>query len=181
MLRETHDGHAVGTHEGGDMIDTSTIPAHGAPLRSLTKDRVIAAPVEGAWSDWASSEGLARWLRPADSRIDLGIGGAYEIYFSMDEPEGSRGSEGCVILSYVPDEMISFTWNAPPHLALRATNTWVAITFTPMAPDETRVRLVHTGFLAGEDWDAYLEYFDAAWDSVLDRHEAHYRAHPDGR
>jgi hypothetical protein len=28
--------------------------------------------------------------------------------------------------------------------------------------------------------DAYLAYFEVAWDSVLDRHEAHHRAHPDG-
>ena len=162
------------------MIDTSTIPARGAPLRSLVKDRVIAAPVARAWSDWASSDGLARWLQPAGSHIELGIGGAYEIYFSMDEPEGSRGSEGCVILSYVPHEMISFTWNAPPHLALRTTNTWVTLTFAPVESNATLVRLVHTGFLEGDDWDAYHAYFDVAWDSVLDRQEAHHVAHPGG-
>ena len=158
------------------MIDTSTIPAREAPLRSLVEERVIAASPARAWSDWASSEGLARWLRPAGSHVELRIGGPYEIYFSMDEPEGSRGSEGCVILSYVPDEMISFTWNAPPHLALRATNTWVAITFTPSGAGATRVRLVHTGFLEGDDWDAYHAYFDVAWASVLDRQEAHHLA-----
>lgn len=163
------------------MIDTSTIPARGAPLRTIVKDRVIAGPASDAWSDWASSEGLARWLRPAGSHVELRVGGPYEIYFSMDEPEGSRGSEGCVILSYVPYEMLSFTWNAPPHLALRTTNTWVTITFTEVDSDATRVRLMHTGFLEGDDWDAYLAYFDVAWDSVLDRHDAHYRPHPDSR
>lgn len=49
---------------------------------------------------------------------------------------------------------MAFTWNAPPHLALRKTHTWVVITFTKLRTDSTKVRLGHTGFLDAPDWDA---------------------------
>ena len=95
------------------------------------------------------------------------IGGPFELLFAMDEPEGRRGSEGCRYLAYVPGEMVAFTWNAPPHLALRETNTWVVVTFTALSTSTTAVRLVHTGFLEGPDWDDYMSYFERAWDHVL--------------
>ena len=165
----------------GAMIDTSTIPAKGTAMRRIVKERSITAPPAVAWSDWASSGGIEAWLHPAGVDVDLRIGGSFEIYFTMDAPEGQRGSEGCVILAYIPDEMIAFTWNAPPHLALRTTNTWVAVTFSPAPHGATMVRLVHTGFLDGDEWDAYRDYFDAAWDSVLDRQQAHHDTRGDGR
>ena len=64
--------------------------------------------------------------------------------------------------------MVAFTWNAPPHLALRETNTWVVVTFTELNTTSTAVRLVHTGFLEGPAWDDYMGYFDRAWEYVLD-------------
>ena len=46
-------------------------------------------------------------------------------------------------------------------------NTWVALTFSAAGPDDTLVRMVHTGFLEGPDWDDYMAYFDDAWAYVL--------------
>ena len=161
------------------MIDTSTIPATGTGFRMLTKERILATDPSTAWSDWASSEGIDRWWGPAESTIELRIGGPFELSFSLDAPEGERVSEGCRYLAYVPGEMIAFTWNAPPHLALRATNTWVVITFADNGDDSTTIRLVHAGFLEGDDWDAYRDYFDDAWGYVLDLQKAHHGASDD--
>ena len=102
----------------------------------------------------------------------------HEILFNMDAEEGTRGSEGCRYLSYLPGEMISFTWNAPPHLSLRRSNTWVVITFTPRGTSDTDVRLVHTGFLEGPDWDDYMAYFESAWGYVLDLQHQHHAHRP---
>jgi uncharacterized protein YndB with AHSA1/START domain len=156
------------------MIDTSTIPATGTDFRMLVKARVLATDRSTAWSDWASSDGIARWWGPAGSMVDLRIGGPFELWFSLDAPEGQRGSEGCRYLAYVPDEMLAFTWNAPPHLTLRTTNTWVVLTFADHGDSGTAIRLIHAGFLEGDDWDAYRDYFDEAWDSVLDLQQAHH-------
>ena len=148
-------------------MDTSTIAASGPDVRSLVKEVRVAAVPGDVWAAWTSTEGIASWWGPAASNIELRIGGPFEILFSLEPPEGQRGSEGCRILSYVPGESLSFTWNAPPHLPLRSTNTWVALTFSAAGPDETLVRMVHTGFLDGPDWDDYMAYFDNAWAYVL--------------
>ena len=148
-------------------MDTSTIAARGGAIRSLVKETDVAATPTEVWSAWISNEGIASWWGPAASNIELSIGGAFEILFSLDPPVGQRGSEGCRILSYVPGESLAFTWNAPPHLPLRSANTWVVLTFVETTPGSTAVRLVHTGFLAGSDWDDYMAYFDSAWDYVL--------------
>jgi uncharacterized protein YndB with AHSA1/START domain len=156
------------------MIDTSTIPAAGENIRSLTRTMDVDTDHSTAWQDWASEEAIARWWQPPASNIDLRIGGPFEILFDMDAAAGLQGSEGCAYLSYVPGEMISFTWNAPPHLALRSSNTWVVITFTPTAADATEVRLVHTGFLTGQEWDDYMAYFASAWEYVLNLQASHH-------
>jgi uncharacterized protein YndB with AHSA1/START domain len=155
------------------VIDTSTIGGSGPGVRSVVKEIEVAALADEVWAAWVSNEGISSWWAPASSNIELRIGGRYEILFSLDPPEGERGSEGCRVLSYVPGESFPFTWNAPPHLPLRATNTWVVLTFTTTAAG-TSVRLVHTGFLHGADWDAYMAYFDGAWTHVLDLLRRHY-------
>lgn len=154
------------------MLDTSTIPASGPAPRSFATSVIVATDPLTAWSDWASAESLVAWWPAPVVNIDLRVGGPFEILFSTDAPEGERGSEGCAYLSYVPGEMISFTWNAPPHLSLRSSNTWVVITFTEL-DHGTEVRLVHTGFLEGPDWDEYMDYFRSAWESVLELQRAH--------
>jgi uncharacterized protein YndB with AHSA1/START domain len=154
-------------------LDTSTIAAAGPGVRSLAKEVTVAASPREVWHAWTSSEGIATWWGPPKSNVELRIGGPFEIYFSLDEPEGLQGSEGCRILAYVPGELLSFTWNAPPHLLLRAVNTWVVLTFSEVSAG-TRVRLVHTGFLEGPDWDDYMAYFDGAWAYVLDLLREHW-------
>jgi uncharacterized protein YndB with AHSA1/START domain len=148
------------------MIDPA-VAATGPDVRSFTVETDVAAPREEVWLAWTSAEQIDSWWGPANSNIDFRIGGSFEILFNKDAEPGSQGSEGCVYLGYVPNEMISFTWNAPPHLPLREEHTWVVITFAP-TDGGTHVRLTHTGFLTGPDWDDYMEYFTNAWASVLD-------------
>lgn len=149
------------------VIDTATIAATGPFIRSLVREVEVAAPRLEVWMAWTSSEHIEAWWEPHASNIELRVGGPFEILFDADAPAGRQGGEGCRYLGYVPGELISFTWNAPPHLALRETNTWVMISFEARGPERTRVRLVHTGFLEGPDWDAYLSYFEGAWTHVL--------------
>lgn len=155
------------------MIDTSSIAATGPDLRPLVKEAVVGTDPSTAWTAWTTSEELTSWWPAPATNIDLRIGGPFELLFNLDIEPGLQGSEGCVFLGYVKGEMLSFTWNAPPHLALRTKNTWVVLTFNEV-PEGTAVRLVHTGFLEGKDWDAYMEYFDDAWGYVLDRLVDHF-------
>ena len=154
-------------------LDTSTIAGAGPDVRSLVKETHVAAPPREVWDAWTSNEGIAAWWGPPQTNIELRIGGPFEIHFNLDAPAGQQGSEGCRVLAYVPGELLSFTWNAPPHLPLRAANTWVVITFVEGAAG-TQVRLVHSGFLQGPDWDDYMAYFDSAWGYVLDLLREHW-------
>jgi uncharacterized protein YndB with AHSA1/START domain len=156
-------------------MDTSAIAARGADIRSLVREVEVAAPPLEAWSAWTTKAGIESWWGPPDAEIDLRIGGPFELFFIMDAEPGGRGGEGNRFLAYVPGEVLAFTWNAPPDLALRDTQTWVVVTFASLQDGgHTHVRLVHTGFLTGPDWDAYVAYFEDAWTRVLARLADHW-------
>lgn len=80
----------------------------------IVKSRRVPCTIETAWRKWTTHEGLLSFFG-RDNRIELTPGGPFEIYFLMDNSPGLRGSEGCKVLSYLPQEMFSFTWNAPPQ------------------------------------------------------------------
>jgi uncharacterized protein YndB with AHSA1/START domain len=140
-----------------------------APERQLVKTARIGAPVADVWAAWTTSAGLKSFLG-ADSTVELHPGGRYEIYFGPPALAPNRGSEGCTVLSYVPERMLSFTWNVPPSFpAQRALGptTFVVVELTPAGPAVTDVRLTHLGWPAGAEWEPIFAYFGRAWGSVL--------------
>lgn len=153
-------------------------PAHAEPkLAPLQLERVIEAPRAAVWELLSTPAGWRRMLDvPAD--IELRPGGKFEIRFATDAPPGAQGSEGCRVLSLLPGEMLSFTWNAPPQFAAaRERHTWVVIQLDQLTAQRTRVRLTHHGFaeeaaaapaLRGE-WEQVRGYFQNAWGKVLER------------
>lgn len=140
--------------------------------REIRLERTVGAPRGVVWELWTTAAGISKWL-VSDARIDLRVGGHYELYFLADYPAGSRGSETCRVLSFLPGRMISFTWNAPPHLErTRWLHTWVVVELED-APDGTRVRVTHTGWpMSGlrdePQWERTFAYFERAWAAVLD-------------
>ncbi|HBS29814.1 MAG TPA: hypothetical protein DEB06_10290 [Phycisphaerales bacterium] len=150
-------------------IDDGLFVASGAPLRSLTKSAEIAAPVSRVFGAWATGEGWESVFAPAmpgsEASIELAIGGRYEWLFN-----GVLGSNGCQVLSYIPDRMLSFSWNTPPTQgANRMKRTWVVVEFAPTAAGGTAVTLIHLGFGEGAAWDESFAYFEKAWEFVLGR------------
>jgi len=150
-----------------DPIDTSLFVAQGPELRSFVKSAAIDAPAPAVFRAWATPEGWRRvYDRPeCAANIDLRVGGRYEWLF-----DGRVGSNGCRVLSYIPDRMITFSWNAPPtHPETRGRRTWVVVELEALAGDRTGVTLTHLGFGDSPAWDETHDYFLAAWDSVLAR------------
>jgi uncharacterized protein YndB with AHSA1/START domain len=136
----------------------------------------VPASTERVWQAWTTRAGLNEFFGE-DSRVELRLGGSFEIYMRKTAPDGQRGSEGCTILSYLPGEMLSFTWNAPPKFAhARGKHTWVVVQLTPLDEQRTRVRLVQQGFdemrAANPDhvaeWNEVETYFRNAWPQVLE-------------
>lgn len=139
------------------------------PSRALRKETLVPAPRSAVWEAWTTVAGAVTFFAPQVD-IELRIGGRYEILFFPEKPLGQRGAEGLRILSFLPEEMLSFEWNAPPQYPeIRRQKTWVVVQLTEVTGEDTRVRLTHLGWGQGGDWDAVYRYFDEAWEIVLGR------------
>jgi len=81
---------------------------------------------------------------------------------------GLKGADDMRVLAVQENRMLSFTWNAPPHLAeTRKQRTVVIVRMQPQGDGETLVRLTHVGWGDGGQWDQTYTYFDRAWGNVL--------------
>lgn len=133
----------------------------------LVKEVDLDAPVGFVWRAWTEPDAIAEFFAPR-AKIDLRIGGDYELSIMPDAPAGERGTEGCRVLSYLPQRMLSFSWNAPPKFpAARSQHTWVVLEMAPRADGKTHLRLTHYGFGRGDEWNQVYAYFDRAWGNVL--------------
>jgi len=80
--------------------------------RVVRVEATINAPVSEVWRVWTTSKGAEEFFAQM-ANIQLAIGGPYEIQF--DPKDERSGTKGLKVLSYAPEEMISFQWNAPPE------------------------------------------------------------------
>lgn len=158
-------------------ILTSTITqAEETKQRILQKEAIVSASIEQVWHAWTTSDGMASFFAP-QSDIELQIGGKYELYMVPDNQKGLRGTEGCSILSYQPNQMLSFEWNFPPSIAtLRKSGvkTTVILLFEELEHNQVKVSLSQLGWGDGSDWDQGFEYFDKAWPYVLSKLAQHF-------
>ena len=138
------------------MPDTS-------PDRAIRGEVVVDAPVADVWTAWTTEDGIRSFFAP-DCNIELRIDGAYEMFFLLDGEPGKRGGEGVRFLAIQPEKMLSFTWNAPPHLPeARGQWTHVVLRFSEVDGGRTRLTLVHDGWGEGGEWDEAFKYFEHAW------------------
>jgi uncharacterized protein YndB with AHSA1/START domain len=135
--------------------------------RPLRFRSIIPASVAEVWQAWTTEEGIRSFFSP-ECKIELRPGGAYEMYFDLDAPDGLKGSEGCVLLAIEPFSMLSFTWNAPPEIPLiRIQRTHVTIYFESVSTSQTYITLKHDGWGTGADWFSARNYFKRAWSQVV--------------
>ncbi len=151
-----------------------------SPTAPIEIAKVVNAPRDAVYKTYTTSNGWKTFFG-AETKIEARPGGPFEIYFSPADATpgggaGERGSEGCTVLSLIPDEMFSYTWNAPPKLPFaRTKHSWVVVTFEALSPTSTTVRVRHLGFdeLAKQYPDHAAEfaetraYFASAWPMVL--------------
>jgi uncharacterized protein YndB with AHSA1/START domain len=133
----------------------------------ITKE--VDLPIKRAYALWSTTKGTKE-LFQTETYIELTPLGKYEIYFILDAKIGERGSETSKVLSYIPNEMISFTWNAPPNHPFVRNHfhqTHVIIRFYKMTETKTKVELYHHGWPEGELWHNVYEYFTKAWEYVM--------------
>lgn len=156
----------------GICLAVSGVATAGAVVgeaREIHKQLTVAASPREVWQAWTTSEGIKSFFG-RDADIELAVGGKFEVYFALEAPQGSRGSEGCKVLAYLPEKMLAFSWNAPPSIPIlrdAGAKTQVVLQFAPVRGDRTRVSLTQHGLGQGKEWDEYHAYFDRAWGNVL--------------
>lgn len=139
----------------------------------------VAARPGVVFEHWTDPTELVEWFAPKVN-VELRLGGPYEMLFMPDGEPGQQGGEGCQILAWLPGELLTFSWNAPPHLPdERGQNTFVVVRMDP-GEGGTWIRLTHTGFGEGGRWDEVVEYFEDAWKSVLTSLKEHLEGAPPG-
>jgi uncharacterized protein YndB with AHSA1/START domain len=138
-----------------------------AAERAIDKEVLIDATLDQAWDAWTTREGVVSFFAP-DARVEARPGGAFEIWFDPLAAPGARGADGVRFMALQPRRMLSFDWNAPPHLPeARAQRTFVVVRLQPVGERQTQVTLHHTGWGDGGQWDQAYAYFDRAWGGVL--------------
>jgi uncharacterized protein YndB with AHSA1/START domain len=145
-------------------IVASGLSQAGEPTISLSV--TVKAPVSAVWKAWTSNEGLVSFFAP-EADVDARPDGAFHIYMDPYGQPGMKGADTMQVLAVEPEKLLSFTWNAPPHLPeARAQRTVVILRFSP-AGDDTEVALSHLGWGSAGEWPKARAYFEKAWPNVL--------------
>lgn len=176
-MRARTPGLASGTALAALVLTTGLAPAQAAE-RSLDKEVIIKASQAEAWQSWTTRAGIRAFFAP-DARIEPRVGGAFHIHMDPGAPAGAKGADDMRFMALQPPTMLSFDWNAPPHLPLaRQQRTFVIVRLEPAGEGLTRVRLHHTGWGEGGEWDKAYAYFDQAWGHVLNSLKVRYETGP---
>lgn len=141
-----------------------------SPAVSTREVRVegdVNASLSEVWRVFTTSEGAEEFFAEK-ANIALALGGPYEIQF--DPKDERSGTKGLKILSYAPQEMISFQWNAPPELPeVRNGGTWVVVEMHPIGAHRTHVSITHLGWKEGPEWDQAYAHFQRGWSELVNR------------
>ncbi|HKI79487.1 MAG TPA: SRPBCC domain-containing protein [Ignavibacteriaceae bacterium] len=136
--------------------------------------------VDEAWNLWTTNDGIKKFFAP-DCNVDLNLGGSYEIYFFPLKPQGQKGTDSSIVLSFIPRKMLSVEWGVPRWFESRKLamepykRTYLVIFFSEGPdPNTSEINFYHLGFGQGSDWQQVIEYFDSSsgWQSIFKRLEA---------
>ena len=164
------------------VLASATVPllaqqsTETANARAVRVEGTVNAPVEQVWRVFTTSEGAEEFFAQK-ANIGLAIGGPYEIQF--DPKDERSGTKGLKILSYAPEEMISFQWNAPPELPeVRNGGTWVVVEMKAVDAKRTHVTITHLGWKTGPQWDQAYVHFQSGWGELMARLEKRFTDGP---
>ena len=129
--------------------------AVAAPERVVSKTVVVNATRDQTWDVWTTRAGITSFFAP-DAKVEARVGGPFQIYMDPDAEPGAKGADDMRFMALQPKAMLSFDWNAPPHMPLvRAQRTFVVVRLEAVTDNTTRVTLTHTGWGEGAEWDLF--------------------------
>jgi uncharacterized protein YndB with AHSA1/START domain len=128
-----------------------TVPTVG---RTIQKELFIAAPPERVYRAFTSKEDLERWF-VTTATLEPRPGGVFNLWWKENHVPGE-------FVALDPPRSLAFTWDDGPGFSL----TTCTIEFIP-ENDGTLLRLTHTGFLDGENWDQLYDGVNGGWTMEL--------------
>ena len=155
---------------------TVTPPAQASPeIQVVEHSVVIDAPIEAIWHAISTEEGLSEWIAP-EARVELEIGGDYELYFWPENAVGDRGIEGTKVLSFVPNRLLSYWGSSPPKFEkVHSQNVaWVTYSLRELETGEVEVRQYGCWPRFGETWEVeFRDWVQAAQKIGLEKLAQH--------
>lgn len=127
----------------------------------------VPLPISMIHAAFTDAKQLQGWLCDR-ATVTPHMGGEYHLAWSSPVAFESRGT----ILELTPDVDIGFSWFAPPEFAAlmnepgSKTHVYVRLQESPEGVDVT---LEHSGWGAGEEWEAARSWHFHLWDERLPR------------
>jgi uncharacterized protein YndB with AHSA1/START domain len=122
--------------------------------RRLEKELFIRATPERVWRALTEKAELVQWFL-TEAVVDVRPGGALHFAWQQDVMDGH-------FFELDPPRHLVFSWEEQHKLGA----TTVTIDLTPQE-DGTLLRLVHTGFGSGPEWDSTFTGTDTGWTEEL--------------
>lgn len=123
--------------------------------RMLEKELFIRAAPERVWRALTEKAELEQWFL-TEAMVDARPGGTLRFAWQQDTVDGH-------FLALDPPHHLVFSWQEQHNLGA----TTVTIDLTPQE-DGTLLRLVHTGFGSGPEWDTTFTGTDSGWSAELE-------------
>src|SRR4029078_4397478 len=98
----------------------------------ISKEAIVRASAAEVWTAWTTSAGIHSFFAP-EAIVDPKPDGAFRPHFNPYAAPGSKGADDMRFLALQKERMLSFTWNAPPHLPdARPAQTVVLVAFAAL-------------------------------------------------
>lgn len=140
--------------------------------RTIELETTVEASADAVFRALTEADRLARWF-PSSAESDPHTGGSFSYRFEFDDAERNHTYTG-EYLEVSPGRAVRYPWQT----GLGPTE--VAFHLEP-AGDGTLVRLVHSGWGEGGDWDESVEQHRQGWGAFLDNLKAYVERGEDRR
>ena len=154
---------------------------HQSAARSVQAQTIINAPAEHVWKALTDASEITRWFA-TDATIEPQTGGTWSLNWYGDFPWNSR------IEIFEPNQHLRIVMNQGPHAA-HDSGSAESTQAVPVMVDyylesqggQTTLRIVHSGFGAGADWDEEYEGVRTGWEfeiQILRHYLENHRSQP---
>jgi uncharacterized protein YndB with AHSA1/START domain len=140
--------------------------------RTIELSTNIEAPPDRVFRALTDADELTRWF-PSSAESDPRPGGAFSYRFEFDDAAKDHTYEG-EYLDVSANERVAYPWQA------RLGTTEVELTVRPSGAG-AEVRLAHSGWGEGGEWDASVEMHREGWGFFLANLKAYVEGGADGR